>query len=119
MQGVIKGIDLLQDGSGAIKLYIEGCEGNGVDYVPVKKSNGDLYVQRMGVQVFDVYLSKNTMDRFASLGLNAGVLEAFYKKGIALPFTHKSYEKRFYYTFDDFGLAAMLIQLQANAGKEG
>lgn len=118
MQGVIKGIDKLADGSGAIKLYVESCESS-ESFVDVKKSNGDVYVSRIGCQVFDVYLSKNTLDRFASLGLNADVLTVFYNKGVPLPFVHKSYEKRFYWTFDDFGMAAMLIQLKASAGKEG
>lgn len=118
MLGIIKGIDLLQDGSGAIKLYVESCENNTEGFADVKKANGDLYVRRIGAQVFDVYLSKNSLERFSALGLNAGVLEAFYKKGVQLPFTHKSYDKRFYYTFDDFAMAAMLIQLKASAGKE-
>lgn len=120
MQGVIVGIDKLADGSGALKLYVQSCENN-ESYTSIKKANGDTYVNRIGRQVFDVYLSKNSLERFASLGLNADVLTAFYEKGIALPFTHKSYEKRFFYAFDDFALAALLIQLKAanaNAGKE-
>lgn len=114
MNGVITGIDKLADG--ALKLYIQGTD-NAENWTEIKKADGSLYTTRIGKQTFDVFLSQSSMARFATLGLNNQLIEAFYQKQIALPFARKSFNGKFYVSFDDFAMAALLISLKSN-GKE-
>lgn len=103
---------------GAVKLYMQSTE-NFDSFTDIKKADGSHYVDRIGRQCFDVFMSKSGIDRYASLGLNAQVLEVFYKKEVPLPVVHKSYNGRYYMALDDFGMAALLINLKTSAsGKE-
>lgn len=114
MNAKIVGMDKMNDG--AVKIYMESVEDYD-NFTDIKKSDGTHYTTRIGKQCFDVYLSKSGFERYASLGFNQAVLELFYKKGIALPVVPKSYNGRFYMALDDFGMAALLLDLKNR--KEG
>ncbi len=93
MNATIIGMDKMTDG--AVKLYMQSTD-NFDNFTDIKKSDGSHYTDRIGRQCFDVYLSQSGFARYATLGLNASVLEVLYRKQVPLPVAHKSYNGKYY-----------------------
>lgn len=113
MNAYIIGIDKLADG--AVKLYCIGDQ-NYSAFTAVNRSGGTKYCDRIGAQCFDVFVSDKTFARYSHLGFTKQTLEDFYKNKTLLPFKPSSYNGKFFMSFDDFGLAAVLMQSNMKGG---